>query len=145
MARNDFDSIYSDIQKDIERINRLTSNKIALIVKEIIEKHIQKDVFDYYDNIRAGRVANPYDRTGALMNSVKIQRGRGRASVYMDYDEEILDKITYGESSWKNSLIYREGIERDFFGQAIEEIDASLDGIILTEYSNYGVKLRKNM
>ena len=133
-----------DILKDMDGSWKTTSNKMAYVVKEIIEEHIQKDVYDYYDKIRSGDYESAYERTWMLLDSVHVKRSRNRAFVTVDYDEDILDYLSRGSNDWKNSIIYsmsKEKRQRDFFNNALKDIDEVLDNFMVENMAKYGFKI----
>ena len=135
---------YEQVIKDLDKSMNATSNKMAYEIKNIFEKHIKEDVYDYYDKIRAGNYEDAYNRTWALMDSVKVKRSRNRAFLWIDYDSQILDYLSMGSNDWKNSIIYNlsaSARKRDFFNNAIKELDSFIDNFTMSEFKKYGLKI----
>ena len=145
MAKN-----VNDIINHLDKLAKMTSNKMAERAQEIFIQHIMDDVYEYYDEIRGGYdstyPSRHYHRTYELLNAPKIRRSRGKAFIWFDYDHDILDRIRSGKTDWENSVLYSlsdSARKRDFYAKAKKEINASLDNFAMREFERYGLKLKR--
>jgi hypothetical protein len=84
-------------------------------VAEVEKDVIQRDVYDYYDNIRNGlNSQNQYTRTNELKNNIRVYySGKNRVVVKNEsHTPQILEYIQQGKSNWAWSYLYRLSVEQ---------------------------------
>lgn len=139
---------YEELLGKMEKVARTTPNKMAIVIAEIEKKHVQEDVYDYYDEIRSGHnVVNPYKRTGKLVDGIKVKRSRNQAFViHTGYDDNTLERIESGETNWKNSVLYKLSPSqrmRPFMENTIIEVDSIVDSFTLEEFKKNNMRITR--
>ena len=110
---------------------------------------VQRDVYDYYDKIRAGNYEEAYDRTYALKNNIRaFHSGKGKISIrFESHTPEILNYIRGGSNDWTHSVIYNlspNARQRDFLKNTMDELkkrDIVKD--VSSELYKYGLRIKR--
>lgn len=135
---------YKDANKKIDKALIEYGRDVAEIAKEVI----QRDVYDYYDNIRAGNVEEAYNRTGELLNIRAFHSGKGHVSIrYEGHTPEILNYIQRGSTNWSNSQLYQlsqEKRRREFIKNTMEELkNRDIIKEVSVKLYKYGIRVSR--
>jgi len=119
--------------------------KFAGEVKQTEIEMIEERVYDYYDAIRSGVVLNPYQRTGELVNNIRIEHS-GRFYSIINYAYEGTDRlynIERGVVTWQNSMLNFINSKREFMAPTIEEMNTKLNSMVIEEFMGTGLQIKK--